>query len=170
MLSDKEIIKCQGHLCLIMKIVNQFGSLGKCTKWSMWRLGSAEMVWGLRDGSFAGFEFEVMDDEVRVANVKLDTSCWPAFVGTCNRIMTLLAGWLAPRHYLYKCWLIVNQSIGNKFQWHLIQNTSSFLQGNAIEYAVCKITIFWGALLCWLQLHYDDSSQVWTYDSAKALW
>ena len=31
-LSDNEIVRCQGHVCLIMKIGNQFESLGKCTK------------------------------------------------------------------------------------------------------------------------------------------
>ena len=84
-LSDNEIVKCQGHVCIIMKIGNPFGSLGKCTKSSMWSLGSAEVVLGLGyqleksdevgKTVFAGFEFEVMDDEVRVVNKKLDTSC-----------------------------------------------------------------------------------------------
>ena len=43
-LSDNEIVKCQGHVCLIMKICNQFGSLGKCTKSLMWSLGSVDVV------------------------------------------------------------------------------------------------------------------------------
>ena len=34
-----------------------------------------------------------MNDEVQVVKEKLDTSCWPAYIGTCNRIMTLLTGW-----------------------------------------------------------------------------
>ena len=103
MLSGNEIVKCEGHICLIMKIGKQFGSLGKCTKSSMWSLGSAKVVWGLGyqlekseevvTAVFAGLEFEVMDDEVRVVNEKLDTSCWPAYIRTCNRIMTLLTGW-----------------------------------------------------------------------------
>ena len=50
-------------------------------------------VWRGGDGSFCGLEFEVMDDEVRVVNEKLDTSCWPAYIRTCNRIMILLTGW-----------------------------------------------------------------------------
>ena len=41
---------------------------------------------------FAGFEFEVMDDQVQVVNEKLNTSRRPAYIGTCNRIMTLLTG------------------------------------------------------------------------------
>ena len=57
-LSDNEIIKCQGHVCLIMKIGNQFGSLGKCTMSSMWSLGSAEVVWGL------GYQLEKSDEVV----------------------------------------------------------------------------------------------------------
>ena len=34
-----------------------------------------------------------MDDEVRMVNENLDTSCWLAYIGTCNRIITLLTGW-----------------------------------------------------------------------------
>ena len=49
-------------------------------------------VWRGGDGSFTGFDFGVMDDEIRVVNEKLDTSCWPAYI--CNRIMTLLTGWM----------------------------------------------------------------------------
>ena len=65
---------------------------------------SVGMVWDLAwlptgkvrrggDGSFMGFEFEVMDDEVRMVKEKLDTSCWPAYMGACNRIMIMLTGW-----------------------------------------------------------------------------
>ena len=40
---------------------------------------------------FTGFDFKVMDDEVPVVNEKLDSSCWLAYIGTCNKIVT---GWL----------------------------------------------------------------------------
>ena len=66
-------------------------------------LGSVEVVmvvWGLGYGleksdevvmaDFAGFEFKVVEDEVRVVKEKLDTSCWLAYIGTCNRIVTQL--------------------------------------------------------------------------------
>ena len=36
-----------------------------------------------------------MDNKVRVVKENLDTSSWPAYIGTCNRIMTLLTGWSA---------------------------------------------------------------------------
>ena len=42
-----KVILGQGRVCLIMKIKNPFRSLGRCTKSSMWSLGSAEVVWGL---------------------------------------------------------------------------------------------------------------------------
>ena len=68
-----------------MEIGNQFGSLGKCTESLMWSLDSAMVVRGLVHQLnkshevvttvFAGFEFEVSDDEVRVVDEKLDTSC-----------------------------------------------------------------------------------------------
>ena len=67
------------------------------------KLGSVEVVWGLGyqleksdevvASVFTGFEFKVMDDEAQVVKEKLDTRCWPAYIGTCNRIMTLLTGW-----------------------------------------------------------------------------
>ena len=61
----KLLFKCQRHVCLIMKICNQFGSLGKSTKSSMWILGRVLQRWcealvtnwkSLRggDGSFYG--------------------------------------------------------------------------------------------------------------------
>ena len=67
-------------------------------------LGSVDMVWGLC------YQLEKSDEgwwqflralssrwwttfEFRVVNEKLDTSCWLAYIGTCNRIMTLLTGW-----------------------------------------------------------------------------
>ena len=80
-------------------------SLGPCVNVHSYQYGSL-VVWrwcealvtnwkSLRggDGSFTGFQFELMDDEVRVVNEKLGTSCWLAYIGTCNRIMTLLTGW-----------------------------------------------------------------------------
>ena len=69
-------------------IVRPFLALWPCPQ-----MNTLHPVWRGGDGSFSGFEFEVMDDEVQVVNKTLDTSCWPAQVGTCNRIMTLLTGW-----------------------------------------------------------------------------
>ena len=62
-LSDNEIVKCQRNVCLIMKIGNQFGSLGKCTKSGVepgqctggvrpWL--PTGKVWRGGDGSFCG--------------------------------------------------------------------------------------------------------------------
>ena len=68
----------------------------------MWILGSVGVVrpwlpigkvYEAVTAVFTGFEFELMDDEVRVVKEKLGTSCWPAYIGTCNRTMTLLTGW-----------------------------------------------------------------------------
>ena len=90
-------------MCLIMKIYNRFGSLGKKDKVINVELGSVEVVWDLgyqlekSDAMvtvvFTGFEFEVMGDEFRMVKEKFDTSCWPAWFGTCNIIMTMLTGW-----------------------------------------------------------------------------
>ena len=86
-----------------MNICNQFGSMGECTKSSTWSLGSVEVVRGLgyqleKSGEgvtavFTGFELDVMDHKIWVVKEKFNTSCWPTYIKTCNRIMTLLAGW-----------------------------------------------------------------------------
>ena len=41
--------RCQRHVCLMMKMGNQFGPLGKCAKSLMWSLGSVKVVRGLVD-------------------------------------------------------------------------------------------------------------------------
>ena len=43
-----------------------------------------------------------------------------------------------PSHYLNQCWLIVNWTLGNKFQWNLKLNSIIFIQENAFENAVCQ--------------------------------
>ena len=69
----------------------------------MWILGSVEVLWGL------GYQLEKSrrqwqqfsrtlssnwwTTEVRVVKEKLGTSCWPAYIWTCNRTMTLLTRW-----------------------------------------------------------------------------
>ena len=40
-----------------------------------------------------------------------------------------------------QCWLITNQNLWNIFQWNLNANTGIFIQENALENAVCKMTV-----------------------------
>ena len=42
-----------------------------------------------------------------------------------------------PSHYLNQCWLIVNWTPGNKFQWKSNWNSIIVIQGNAFEIVVC---------------------------------
>ena len=42
-----------------------------------------------------------------------------------------------PSHYLGQCWLIVNQTLGNRFQWILNQNII-FIEENAHDIAIYK--------------------------------
>ena len=44
----------------------------------------------------------------------------------------------APNHYLNQCWLFVDWTLGNIFQWNLNENSIIFIQGNAIESLVCQ--------------------------------
>ena len=43
-----------------------------------------------------------------------------------------------PSHYLNQCWLIVNWTPGNKFQWNLNRNPIIFIKENAFENVVCQ--------------------------------
>ena len=45
-----------------------------------------------------------------------------------------------PSHYLNQCWNIVNLTLGNKFQWNLNRNWYIFIQENAFENVVWKMT------------------------------
>ena len=52
-----------------------------------------------------------------------------------------------PSHYLNQCWNIVNWTPRNKLQWNINENSNIFIQNNAFENAVCKMT----AILSWPQ-------------------
>ena len=45
----------------------------------------------------------------------------------------------APRHYLNRCWHIVNWTLRNKLQWNKNQNTKLFIHENVSEIIVCEI-------------------------------
>ena len=47
----------------------------------------------------------------------------------------------APSHYLNQCWVIVNWTLGNKFQWNFNQNTKLFIHENASENVVCEMAV-----------------------------
>ena len=52
-----------------------------------------------------------------------------------------------PSHYLNQCWNIVNLTLGNKLQWNLNRNSFIFIQENAFENNVWKMS----AILSWPQ-------------------
>ena len=41
-------------------------------------------------------------------------------------------------NYPNQCWLIVNRTPGNKFQWNLNRNSTIFIQENSFEKVVCQ--------------------------------
>ena len=49
-----------------------------------------------------------------------------------------LVAWSAPSHYLNQCWIIVNWTLSNIFQWNLNQNTTIFIEENAFENVIWK--------------------------------
>ena len=46
---------------------------------------------------------------------------------------------LLPSLYLNQCWVIVNWTLRNKFQWNFNQNTKLFIHENASQNIVCEI-------------------------------
>ena len=48
---------------------------------------------------------------------------------------------MVPSHYLNQCWLVVNWTLGNKFQWNPNQNTNIFIEENEFQIVVCKILL-----------------------------
>ena len=53
-------------------------------------------------------------------------------------LIHLLVACSAPSHYLNQCWLIVNWTPGNIFQWNLNQNSIIFIQENTVENVICQ--------------------------------
>ena len=49
-----------------------------------------------------------------------------------------LVAYSAPSQYLNQCWIVVNCTIRNKFQWNFNQNTKLFIPENAFENIVCE--------------------------------
>ena len=48
--------------------------------------------------------------------------------------------WSAPSHYIKQCCVTFNWTLRNKPGWNLIQNTKFFINENASENIVCKMT------------------------------
>ena len=55
-------------------------------------------------------------------------------------ISKLTVAWLAPSHYLNQCCNTVNLTLRNKFQRIIDQNSNLFIQENAFEYVIWKMT------------------------------
>ena len=74
---------------------------------------------------------------------------WPgAIIWTNDGLMHIcvtLPHWvrIRPSHYLNQCWIIVNWTIRNKFQWNHNQNTTIFIQANELENLSMPLTN-WG--------------------------
>ena len=75
---------------------------------------------------------------------------WSRVTHMCVSSLTIIGSdnglspvWLvacpAPSHYLNQCWIIVNWTIGNKFQWNLNRNWYIFSQENAFQNVVWKM-------------------------------
>ena len=65
--------------------------------------------------------------------------------------------------------LIVNWSLGNKFQWNLNQNNTIFIQKNRLEYVVCKMSAILSQPLCvnsthdnTMEPHSDNNTEIFT--------
>ena len=50
-----------------------------------------------------------------------------------------LVAYSVPSHYLNQCWVIVNWTLRNKFQWNCYQNTKLFIHENVSENIICEM-------------------------------
>ena len=87
-----------------------------------------------------------MDDEIRVVKEKLGTSCWPAYIGICNRIMTLLTGW----------------PVGETEETYVDGLDANGIQTDTATQPVWAIAVFRGMILnfipLWMERYKCDSS------------
>ena len=140
--SENEIVKCQGHVCLIIKIGNQFGSVGKRTKSPMWSLGSAEVVWGLgyqlkkSDGSFCGLW--VRSHGRRSSSGKRETR---------YQLLTGLYRNLQQNHYT-----VDNVTGGRNEETYIIRLDANDIQTNTATQPMWAIAVFRGMILTFISL------------------
>ena len=76
-------------------------------------------------------------------------------IGLDNWLVT----WLAPSHYLNQCWIVVNWTLRNKFQWNLNQNSNIFIQENVFEMSSAKRRPFCLGLNVFIKGAYSSSWQ-----------
>ena len=67
-----------------------------------------------------------------------------------------LVAWSAPSHYLNQCWFIVNWNFWNKLHWNPNRNSYIFIQENAFENVVRKMTaiLFRPKCVEWVVINY----------------
>ena len=65
-------------------------------------------------------------------------------------------GWTAPSHYLYQCWNFVNWTFRNKLQWNLIRNWNIFIQENALQSVVWKMSAILSRTRCVNMTMFDN--------------
>ena len=67
-----------------------------------------------------------------------------------------------PSHYLNQCWIIVNWTRANVFQWNFNQNTTIFIEECAYENVVCKISAILSQPQC---VKHHKRNSLWPSDA-----
>ena len=62
------------------------------------------------------------------------------FIQFHYRQVSNISAWQAPSHYLNQWWNIGSWTLGNKLQWNLYRNLYIFIQENAFENVVMKLS------------------------------
>ena len=75
----------------------------------------------------------------------------PQWTGTSLVHVTWPVACLAPSHYMYQWWLIVNLILMNRLQWNFNQNLHIFLQENAFKNVWKNFNHFVQASMCLLK-------------------
>ena len=120
-------------------------------------------VWRGGDGSFCGLWVRSDGRRCSSGRRKLDTSCWPAYIGTCNRIMTVLTGWPA----------------GENEETYIYGLDANDIQTDTATQPVWAIAVFRGMILTfiplWVERYKCDSSlrqfdfwSSWCFELARA--
>ena len=73
---------------------------------------------------------------------------------------------LMPSHYLNQCWLIVNWTARNKFQWNFNQNTTVFIWENRFENSVYNMVAILSRTQCDSVILMVDN---WLHDTSCGL-
>ena len=140
----KQQQKCKKYLSLFHTIPYQWPDRkNEKTENILGRVNAEEvwfMSWANRENKDS--DYLILELKNYLSQMFLN-SLWPSDIMWWHRCFTLVQVMAccltAPSHYHNLCWLLVNWTTGNKFQWNLNRHKRNFLQEKAVENVVWKM-------------------------------